>query len=163
MFSLSRVLWRLVVVAFGWLAAVIASIVIVATAVAVIPTLDAVHAITDAPADPRILPLGGYLRHVMNGGAVVPALILTIWPAWSIAALLAEVAAARSLLVHVFGAALIAVAGLLATLPLAGGAAIQLVAAAGLTAGFAHWLVAGRSAGFRSPFDGKGDPRQPHA
>jgi hypothetical protein len=98
--------------------------------------------------------------------ALSPALIEIAWPGWLLAACLAEIAAARSLLVHLVGAAAVAVAAFLATTPAPDAASVQLVLAAGLVAGFTHWLVAGRSAGLTPPAprrrDG-GDPQPPHA
>lgn len=166
MYSFSHSLWRLLAAACGWLVAVFASIVFVAVAgaMAVVP---AAQAFVDSPDAPITAGFGVLVTRMLGALALGSTLIDIVWPGWLLAACLAEIAGARSLLVHLGGAAAIALAGLLASTPRPDATSVQLILAAGLVAGFVHWLVAGRSAGLAlpapGPRGGEGDPRPPHA
>lgn len=158
MTPLSRILWRLLVAAFGVLAAVLASVIVTVVGFG---TLGAGERLVggDAAALPALF------GAVMRSGVVLPVLAAIVWPAWGLAALAAEGAAARGFLTHVVGAAGIAVVALVGTVPMVGLGQVQAVAMLGLVAGFVHWAIAGRNAGFGAPIrrDGlEGDPRPAH-
>jgi hypothetical protein len=161
MTPLSRLPWRLVVASLGFLAAVLASLAVILAAVGLVPALDLARFEPTAPA------VAGFLDRALRGAALVPAMASAVWPAWFVAAVVVEIAGLRSLALHVFGFAALALLALVAAMPAAPPALLQLATAAGFVAGFAHWLVAGRSAGVadRAPdaVAGKGDPQPPHA
>ncbi len=166
MSSLNHIFWRLIAATFGWLAAVLASIAVVAIAAAT-AVLPAAQAFVETPDGPILVEVGVLATRVLRALALSPTLVEIVWPGWLLAALLAEIAGSRSFFLHLLGAAAVAVGGILATSPVPDAASIQLILAAGLVAGFAHWLVAGRSAGLASPAPRpsgeKGDPQDPHA
>lgn len=156
---LDRLLWRLLVAALGFLAAVIASLVVVAVSAVVAPFLHA--AVVDAPP----ISLGALLR-AWYGLELSTVLVQAIWPGWLIVALLGEIVALRSLLALLAAFAAVAIVSVFGVLPAVPPLELRYALAAALVAGFVHWLVAGRSAGFAlrpTQDDGKGDPRSPHA
>lgn len=163
--SVGHILWRLIAVALGWLAAVAASAAVVALTAAA-SVLPATQAFVESPDGPILAALSALATRLLRALALGPTLIEIVWPGWLVAALLAEIAGSRSFLLHFAGAAVIAVAGLLATMPPPDAASVRLILAAALVAGPTHWLVAGRGAGFalRPTRDAEGgDPRPPHA
>lgn len=159
MISLRLFLWRMIVVSIGFIAAVAASIVVVVAGLGVFASAQQVVTTPDATG---LLPL---VVQTMRGATIAPVLATVVWPGWLIAGVLGEVVAARSLAVHLIGATVIAVAGVIGALPVAGPAHVQATAAAGLVAGFVYWLVAGHSAGVirRTAGSVEGGPRSPHA
>ena len=162
---LDRLLRRLLVASLGWLAAVIASFAVL-TVAATGSVVPATRAFVEAPDAALQTGFGVLVTGLLRALALGPTLVEIVWPAWFVAALLAEIVGSRSLLVHVLGAAAIAAGGLLADTPPPDAAAVRLVVAAGFVAGFVHWLVAGRGAGFalRGTRAGSGgDPQPPHA
>lgn len=162
---LDRLLWRLFAAALGWLAAVIASLAVLAIA-ATGTVVPATRAFVEAPDAALQTGFGVLVTGMLRALALGPTLVEAVWPAWLVAALLAEIVGSRSLLVHVLGAAAIAAGVLLFDTPPPDAAAVRVILAAGLVAGFAHWLVAGRNAGFalRGTQAGSGgDPQPPHA
>ena len=144
---LSRLLWRLFAAALGWLAAVIASLAVL-TIAATGTMVPATRAFVEAPDAALETGFGVLVTGTLHAVALGPTLVEVVWPTWFVAALLAEFVGSRSLLVHVLGAAAIAAAGLLADTQPPDAASVRLILAAGFVGGFAHWLVAGRSAGF---------------
>lgn len=144
---LSRLLWRLFAAALGWLAAVIASLAVLAIA-ATGTAVPATRAFVEAPDAALQTGFGVMVTGMLHALALGSTLVEVVWPAWFVAALLAEIVGSRSLLVHVLGAAIIAAGGLFVETPPPDAAAVRLILAAGFVGGFAHWLVAGRSAGF---------------
>jgi len=156
---LDRLLWRLLVAALGFLAAVITSVVVVAVAAVVAPL---VHAfVADLP------PISfGALLKAWHGLEVWAVLVQAIWPGWLVVAVLGEIVALRSLLGLLAAFAVVAVVATFGLLPAVSPTTLRYAVAAAVVAGFVHWLVAGRGAGFalRPPQDDrKGDPRPPHA
>jgi hypothetical protein len=144
MIDLPHLLWRLIVVSIGFLAAVAVSIAVAIAGLGWLP----------------IEPTGGEVAvgdlivvffGVPRLAIVVPAFVHFVWPSWFVAALLSELTGTRSLLLHLFGAALLALAGTVAFGPAGSLMLPRLAAAAGFSAGFAHWLIAGRGAGPRRP------------
>ena len=162
---LDRLLWRLFVAALGWLAAVIASLAVL-TIAATVSVVPATQAFVEAPDGALQAGFGVLVTGMLHAVALGPTLVEVVWPTWFVAALLAEIVGSRSLLVHVLGAAAIAAGGLLVDTPPPDAAAVRVILAAGFVAGFAHWLVAGRSAGVGRRTDAgnaEGDTRPPHA
>jgi hypothetical protein len=144
MIPLDRLLWRLLVASCGFCAAVVAAL---ATTV--------VAAVSLAPFGLRAGdPDGGMIFAIfgLEFGEISLAVELggAVFAGWLIVALLAEVFAVRGLLVHLLAFAGITVAAHLA-IPATPDGAVRFAAAVGFVAGFADWLVAGRSAGFRLP------------
>lgn len=156
--SLQLLMWRMVAVTLAFLAAVAASIAMVIAGIGIVGAVEHVAAMPDA------VGLVGVVGRTLRGAVIAPVLATVVWPGWLIAALLGEVTATRSLVVHLIVAAGIAVAAVVGTLPPAGSIHVQATAAAGLVAGFVYWLVAGRSAGVtrRPAAPIAGDPRSPH-
>lgn len=159
--SLQRVLWRLIAASVGYLAAIAASIVVLIMGLGIVGTGE--H-LVDAP---DAVGFAALVTQVMRGVAIAPVMATVVWPGWLIGGLLTEVTGSRRLAVHLIGAALISVGGVVGTMPLVGIAHVQSTAAAGLVAGFVHWLIAGRSAGLNDPrgaqVSGAGDAQPPHA
>ncbi len=161
MMSLSRLMWRLIAVGVGFVAAVLASIVVVIAGLGVFAAGEHVATAPDA------VGLLGLVTSVMRGAVIAPVLATVVWPAWFLAGIVAEILGVRKLWVHLLAAMVIAVVGVVGSLPLVGLAHVQSTAAAGLVAGFVHWLIAGRSAGFMTRAVPaamvEGDARPPHA
>mgnify|MGYP001767538411 CR=1 FL=1 len=157
---LDRLLWRLLVASLGFIAAVAASIAVIAATAFLLPALDL------AAGDPQAAAAAGVLVGMQRGAHLLPILAQVVWTGWLLAFLLAEIAAIRRLAFHLFVPAVIAAIGVVASIEVPPGALVRLAVAAGLVAGFAHWLVAGRNAGFalrRTQSAAEGDPRPPHA
>ena len=157
---LDRLLWRLFVAALGFIAAVAASVATLVLAALMLPALDV------AVGDPDAAVAASFLVRMQRGAHLLPILAQVVWPGWLVAFLLAEIAAIRGLAFHLLAPAVIAAVGVVATTETPPGGFVRLAVAAGLVGGFAHWLVAGRSAGHglretQSPAEG--DPRPPHA
>ncbi|NLH81785.1 MAG: hypothetical protein GX458_13185 [Phyllobacteriaceae bacterium] len=153
--SLSRLLWRFVVAGLGFSLAVMVSVVIGVLAVG---TVEAGRRVVDGDE-------AGLLAFVfagMRGGVLLPAFAAIVWPAWAGAVVLGEATATRSLALHLLVAAGIAVVGLMGHAPIVGFVEARAAVAVGLSAGFAHWLVAGRSAGLLDRRRGAGAPRPLH-
>lgn len=153
MIDLPHLLWRLIVVSVGFLAAVAVSIAVAVAGLGWLPI---------EPTSGEIA--AGNLLVVFFGvprlAVLAPALAHFVWPGWLVAALLAELAGSRSLLLHLFGAALLAIAGTVVLDPTGNLLLPRLAAAAGFAGGFAHWLIAGRSAGLRRLGPPPGSDRQ---
>lgn len=160
---LDRLVWRLVAAALGFVAAVTASLAVLLAAAVLLPALDF------GGGDPDTVAAAGFVLHLQRAAYLLPTLAQVVWPAWLVAILLTEVASIRSLAVHLFVPPLLAAFALLAAAEAPPTALLRLAIAAGLVAGFAHWLVAGRSAGVRRPEaardarNAEGDTRPPHA
>ncbi len=161
MVSLQRILWRTIMVSIGFVAAVAVSVAVV------IASLGVPAAGGSFVTAPDAVGLAALVTRAMGGVAIAPVFATVVWPGWLLAAVLAEATGARSLAIHLIGAAVIAVVAVIGSLPLLGLTQIQITAAAGLAAGFAHWLIAGRSAGVvvrsTSATTVEGGPRPPHA
>ena len=156
--SLSRLLWRFVVAGLGFSLAVVVSVTV---GVLALGTLEAGRRVVDGDATG----LFAFVFAARRGDVVLPVFAAIVWPAWAGAVVLGEVTATRSLAVHLLAAAAIAVIGLMGGTPTVGLAEIRAVVAIGLSAGFAHWLVAGHGAGLRPSARTaslEGDPRPPH-
>ncbi len=157
---LSHVLWRLLVASLGFIAAVAASLVVVVAISELIPALGSV-------ADGAFgRSLARYVDRADLAGALLDLFTRFVYPTWLVLILAIEAAARRSLLVQLAtfaGVALLAVTAARSQVP---GEIFRATAAAGFVAGFAHWLIAGRNAGFalrRTQNPPTGDPRPPHA
>ena len=156
---LDRLLWRLFVAALGFIAAVGASVAMLVLAAFLLPMLGVAAGDADAA-------VASLLVRMQRGAHLLPILAQVVWPGWLAAFLFAEVAAIRRLAFHLFAPAVIATVGVVAVTETTPAHLVRLTVAAGLVGGFAHWLVAGRNAGFalretQSP--ARGDPRPPHA
>ena len=157
---LSHVLWRLVVAALGFIAAVAASLAVVVAISELIPAIGSLANGTLGPA------VTHYVDRADLAGTLWDLLTRFVNPAWLVLILVIEAAALRSLLVHLAAFAGVGVLAVLTAWPVAPGEVLRATAAAGFVAGFAHWLVAGRGAGFalrRTQSPPPGDPRPPHA
>ena len=157
---LDRLLWRLLVAALGFIAAVAASLAVFLLAAVLMPALDV------AAGDPDAAAAATFLVRMQRAAHLLPIMAQVVWPAWLAAALLAEIAAIRGLAFHLLAPAAIAALGVVAATEATPGSLVRLAVAAGLVAGFAHWLVAGRNAGFalrQTQSPAEGDPRPPHA
>lgn len=156
--SPSRLLWRSIAAALGFLAAVAASLAVIVAAT-LVPLL--------AHADLAALPaeIDGVLA--IDASAPMRAAAQVVWPGWLALAVLIEIAGLRSLALHFVGFVAVALLGLLGTMDHVPPSMLQVAAAAALVGGFTHWLIAGRAAGLASPAPdlvrGKGDPQDPHA
>lgn len=155
MVSLSRLLWRLVVAGLGFSAAIVASLLVGAAATG---TVAAGHRVVDGDEAGA----AAFVLAVTRGGVVLPLFAAIVWPAWLGAVVLGEATATRSLIVHLIVASGIAVVGVLGGAPVVGLAEIRSTVAIGLSAGFVHWLVAGRSAGLLVSSRLGGAPRPSH-
>lgn len=155
MSPLSRLLVRILVAGLGYGFAIVASLLVGTLAVGALGAGD--RTLDGDPAG-----IVAFVVGLMRGSLLLGPLAGVVWPAWAAAVALAEVTGIRSLLVHLLVAAAIAVVGVMGTAPLVGIGQVQAVAAMGLVAGFAHWLVAGRSAGLARPRPVEGAPRGTH-
>lgn len=155
MSPLSRLLVRTIVAGLGFSAALVASVVIGASALG---SVAAGHRIVEGDE----VGVVAFVAAAMRGGVLLPLFASIVWPAWAGAVVLGEVTATRSLLVHLVVATGIAVVGVMGGAPVIGLAQMKATAAIGLSAGFVHWLVAGRGAGLRAPRRLAGDARPPH-
>lgn len=156
MVPLSRLLWRVILAGLGFAAAIVTTLVVGTLGLVAITTAHREAILSDPQ---NMAPILGLL---MRGGLLLPVFASVVWPGWLGAVVLGEVIGARSLLPHLVVATGIAVVGVMGGAPVLGPAQIQIVAAIGLSAGFAHWLIAGRSAGIRRPPRVAGAPRPPH-
>lgn len=159
--SLQRVFWRLIVASIGYLAAIAASIVVMIAGLGIVGTGEHLATAPDA------VGFAALVAQVMRGAALAPVMATVVWPGWLVGILVGETVGSRGLASYLIGAAAISVGGVVGTMPLVGLAHVQSTAAAGLVAGFVHWLIAGRSAGFADPrsvrVSGAGDVQPPHA
>lgn len=153
--SLSRLLWRFVVAGLGFSLAVVVS---VAVGIPALGTVEAGRRVVEGDE----AGVFAFAVAVMRGGVVLPPFAAIVWPAWAGAVVLGEVTATRSLAVHLLVAAAIAVIGLMGGTPVVGLVEAKAAVAIGLSAGFAHWLVAGRGAGLLDRRRGAGAPRPMH-
>lgn len=156
MITLSHLLWRTILAGLGFAAAIVTTVVVGTLGLAAIASA---HREVVAADPGTMVPVLGMM---MRGGLLLPVFSTIVWPAWLVAVVLGEVTGARSLLLHLTVATAIAVVGVMGGAPVLGPAQLRLIAAVGLSAGFAHWLVAGRSAGIRRPLPMRGAPRPPH-
>mgnify|MGYP001765889132 CR=1 FL=1 len=157
---LDRLVWRLVAAALGFVAMVVASLAVLLAAAVLLPALDF------GGGNPDTVAATGFVLHLQRAAYLLPTLAQVVWPAWLVAILLSEIAAIRSLAVHLVVPPFLAAFALIAAAESPPAALVRLAIAAGLVAGFAHWLVAGRSAGVRPLTDARnaeGDTRPPHA
>jgi hypothetical protein len=107
-----------------------------------------------------------YVDRADLAGALWDLFTRFVYPAWLVLILVLEAAALRSLLVQLAAFAGVGLVAVATAWPVAPGEVLRATAAAGFVAGFAHWLVAGRNAGFalrRTQSPPTGDPRPPHA
>jgi len=157
--SLQRILWRLIMVSIGFVAAVVASVAVAIAGLGVVASAEHVAAAPDA------VGVVALVTRAMRGAGIAPILATVVWPGWLIAGVLGEVARVRGLVVHLVVAAAIVVVGIVGTAPLVGVATLQIAVATGFVAGFVYWLFAGRSAGLvgRAVAPVEGGPRPPHA
>lgn len=150
MSPLSRLLVRILVAGLGFSAAIVVGLVVGVAASA--------HRIVATD--------GGDLFEIaavtVRGGGLLPIFAGIVWPAWALAVVLGEITATRSLLAHLLVATLISVVGVMGGTTLLGIGGIEIAAAIGLSAGFVHWLVAGRGAGLAAPRRLAGAPRPLH-
>lgn len=156
MITLSHLLWRAILAGLGFAAAIVVTLVVGTLGLA---TVASAHRDVVAADPGDMVPV---VDMMMRAGLLLPVFSTIVWPAWLVAVVLGEVTGARSLLLHLAVATAIAVVGTMGGAPLLGPAQLRLIAAIGLSAGFAHWLIAGRSAGIRRPFPERGAPRPPH-
>lgn len=156
MLSLSQLLWRGIVAGLGFAATIVVTVVVGTLGLAAIAAAHREGVVEDPQ---TMVPVLGMM---VRGGLLLPVFAAIVWPAWLGAIVLSEVTGARSLLLHLVIATAIAVVGVMGGAAVLGPAQVRLVAAIGLSAGFAHWLVAGRSAGIRRPSRVAGAPRPPH-
>lgn len=150
MSPLSRLLVRLLVAGLGFSAALVAGLLVGLAA--------SVHRIVEADGVGHLAVAAG----VANGGGLLSLFTGVVWPVWAAAVVLGEITATRSLLVHLVVATLISVVGVMGGMALLGVGTLSICAAIGLSAGFVHWLVAGRTAGLRAPRRLAGAPRPLH-
>ncbi|MCE1235454.1 MAG: hypothetical protein LWW93_03760 [Hyphomicrobiales bacterium] len=150
MITLSRLLLRFLVAGAGLSAAIVAGLAIGVAA--------SVHDAT-ATGDGDIYAI---FDLTVRGGALLPLFAGIVWPAWVVAVVLGEITATRSLLVHLLVATAISVVGVMGGAAFLGVERLESTAAIGLTAGFVHWLVAGRGAGLTAPPRLAGAPRPLH-
>jgi hypothetical protein len=155
MISLSRLLVRALVAGLGFSAALVASVVVGAMALGTVAAGERMIAGDESG-------VVALVAAVMRGGVVLPLFAAIVWPAWAGAVVLGEATGTRSLLVHLGVATAIAVVGVMGGAPVVGLTQLQATAAIGLTAGFVHWLIAGRGAGVVAPRSARGDARPPH-
>lgn len=155
MTSFSRLLWRVIVAGLGFSAAIVVSLVV---GTAAMGTIEAGGRIVDGDE----AGVAALMVALTRGGLVLPLFSGIVWPAWLGAVVLGEVTGTRSLLAHLIVATAIAVVGVMGGAPVVGLAAIRATVAIGLSAGFVHWAVAGRSAGLRVSGRLGGAPRPPH-
>ncbi|TBW40080.1 hypothetical protein EYW49_05285 [Siculibacillus lacustris] len=155
MIDLPHLLGRLLIVALAFLAAVVASLLVIGAG------LDVVSAGERLAVDPDLPRFVGLVLRLLRGAAIVPALAVAVWPAWLAAGLIGEALGVRGLIVHLVAGAALAVAGVAATLPGIAAGGLQLAAAAGFVAGFVHWAIAGRSAGLTRRAPPPDGPRGP--
>ncbi len=143
MIPLDRLLWRLFVASCGFSVAVVAALA--ATVVAALSLTRFGLQAGDAADGGSTIALFGW---PLAGISHIADFAGTVFAGWLAFAVLAEVFALRGLLVH-----LVAFAGVAAAVnllePAATDGAVRFAAAIGFVAGFAHWLIAGRTAGFR--------------
>jgi hypothetical protein len=144
MFSLSRLLWRLVAAGIGLSLAIVASLIV---GVLGLGAIDA----GERAAVGDMTGIVAFVLHAMRGSLILPLFPAIVWPAWAAAIVLGEVTATRSLFAHLVVATGIAVVGVMGGAPLLAVGEIRVIAAIGLVAGFTHWLVAGRGAGVADP------------
>lgn len=156
MITLSHLLWRVILAGLGFASAIVATMVVGTLGLTAV-AFDHPEAIDGGPQS-----MAPILSQMMHGGLLLPVFVSIVWPAWLGAIVLGEVTGARSLLLHLAVASGIAVLGVMGGEPVLGLAQVRLSAAIGLCAGFAHWLVAGRSAGIGRPLPSRGAPRPPH-
>lgn len=152
---LSRILWRLIVAGLGFSAAVVVGVVVGTAATGTVTAGQRIAAGDEAG-------VGAFFLAVARGGVMLPLFPAIVWPGWLGAVALGEVTATRSLLAHLLVATGIAVVGVMGGAPVVGPSEIEAAAAVGLSAGFVHWLVAGRGAGLFPPRRLEGAPRGPH-
>ncbi|MBS7537640.1 hypothetical protein [Ancylobacter lacus] len=152
---LLRLLLRVLVVPLGYLAGMLAMLVVMTMGL-----FDLSHAL------PRLmtLDLPGIVDAVIKVMTALSGLALTAWGLASVGMLFAEVFAVRSLLYHTLNVGLAGwIAGQMLTpfgsMPVDGADFYPL--AAGLCGGVVYWIIAGWTSGFWKPIDGGRMPRRP--
>lgn len=160
--DLSHILWRLTLMAIGFLLAIVAGGAVVVLGLDLVTTTERVVA------DPEVGTVLRFALHVRAGALVAAVWFSVIAPAWLVTAMFGEFAAVRSLVVHVVAGAAVAVGSLLAITPVAPHLAatavfdLRLAAATGIVLGLVQWLISGHDAGLFVPGAGA-DLRSPHA
>ncbi|MDK9695150.1 MAG: hypothetical protein OEL76_02020 [Siculibacillus sp.] len=155
----SAALWRFVVASLGFIAAMVTSLAVVFLAISLKPTLNLAAGDVKPAVDGALAGLG-------EASLLFPILIRGVWPLWLVLIMAGEFLRLRALAAPLFGFPALAAAAVLTTIETPPGDLLRVLAAAGLVAGFVHWLIAGRGAGIsmRSGQDSsEGGPRPPHA
>lgn len=151
-----KILWRMVVISFGFAVAVVAAGVVMATAIG-----HDVGAIIDAGYVPDLE------RQFIRGTVLVIAFAGLSFMLWAIGTIVAEILGYRSIFYHLGLGALCGGAGGLLH-PIDAPRMMQVAVATGLVAGGVYWLIAGRRAGdwwperFRSPVPPSPPPPPPY-
>ncbi len=130
-----KIIWRLIVVTFGFVAAILAA----GTALALALSHDVMVAVETGAAT-------AFDRQAISGFFLVIAFASFSFVPWAIGTIIAELLQFRSFLYH-FGLGAISGAAASVLHPMPDPRSLQVAIATGLVAGGVYWLIAGRRAG----------------